>query len=81
MLVTNSRQFNDQSAANDWHDKVKKVWNGYLGLEYGIEIPEHTDKEVQMIEHYNNKVKHLKPKLTKGEKGQFIVTGLESMKE
>src|SRR5437763_14744037 len=59
MLVTNSIQFKDASSASDWHDKVKRIWNGYLGLEYGIEIPEHTDKEIQMIEHYNKKIKHL----------------------
>lgn len=81
MLVTNSIQFQDASAASDWHGKVKKIWNGYLGLEYGIEIPEHTDKEVQMIEHYSQKIKHLKPKLTKGDKGRYVVTGLDSMRE
>lgn len=81
MMVTNSIQFQDASAASDWHGKVKKIWNGYLGLEYGIEMPEFSDKETQMIEHYSKKIKHLKPKLVKGDKGQFVVTGLESMKE
>jgi hypothetical protein len=81
MMVANVVQFSDNGAARDWNDRVKKIWNGYLGLEYGLEIPEHTDQEVKMIEHYSKKVKHLKPKLTKGDKGQFIVTGLDALKE
>lgn len=81
MLVSNIIPFNNENDSKEWHQKVKKVWSNYLGLEYGVEIPEFSDKETQMIDHYKTKVKHLKPVLKKDAKGQFVVHGLNSLKD
>lgn len=81
MLVSNSIPFANESASREWADRVKKVFSSYMGLEYGIEIPEFSNKETEMIEHYQKKVKHLKPKLHRDKKGRFTVSGLDSLKD
>ncbi len=81
MLVTNSIPFNNANDAREWNSKVKQVFSTFMSLEYGVELPEFSDKETQMIEQYTKKVKHLKPKLTKDKKGGFVVTGLDSLKD
>lgn len=70
--------FNDPNAARDWHGKIKKNWADYLSLQFGIDIPEHTEKEMVMLEYYENVVKHLKPQLVKDKKG-LGVKGLENL--
>lgn len=81
MMVSNVIPFNNETASTEWQGRVKKIWNKYIGLEYGLEVPEFSDKETQMIDHYKNHVKHLKPVLTKTKAGGFVVTGLDSLKE
>jgi hypothetical protein len=81
MLVTNSVPFTDQNAAREWEQKIRKIYITYLGLEHGIEIPEHSDEEVKMMKYYKDKVQKLKPKLNKNSNGNFVVSGLDSLKE
>ena len=59
-------------------DRVKKLWKEYLALEYGLEIPEHSDQEMQMMEYYQKVVKHLKPQLSR-KNGQLTVSGFGSI--
>jgi hypothetical protein len=70
--------FDDPNKARDWHGKIKKNWADYLAMQFNVEIPEHTEKEMQMLEYYENVVKHLKPKLVKDKKG-LGVTGLNNL--
>lgn len=58
-------------------DQVKKVWSKYLELEYGVEIPEHTEQELDMMKYYEGVVKHIKPKLSM-KNGKMFVSGFES---
>jgi hypothetical protein len=78
MIAANSIQFTDQQAATEWEQKVKKIYNQYLGLEYGIEIPEHDERELQLLEYYQNTVKKLRPKLV-NEGGKLTVFGLDKI--
>lgn len=71
----------DANALREWESKIKKVFTTYLGLEYGFEVPEHTEKEIVMTKYYLDKVKNLKPKLSKNESGQIVVSGLNSLRE
>lgn len=73
-----SPTFDDAGKARDWHAKIKKAWANYLSLEFNVDIPEHTEKELQMMEYYENVVKHLKPKLEKSQKG-LAVRGLSDL--
>jgi hypothetical protein len=59
-------------------DRVKKLWREYLGLEYGIEIPENSDKEIEMMDYYQKVVKNLKPELSMKD-GKLMVSGLGSI--
>lgn len=81
MMVSNVIPFNSETASKEWQGQIKKIWTEYLGLEYGIEIPEFSDKETKMIDHYKNQIKHLKPVLRQTKTGGFTVTGLDSLKE
>lgn len=81
MLVTNIIPFNNENDSREWSGKVKKVFTGLISLEYGVEMPEFSDKEAQMIDHYEKRVKHLRPKLKRDAKGKFSVTGLESLND
>lgn len=73
-----SPTFDDPNKARDWHGKIKKNWSSYLAMQFNVEVPEHTEKEIQMLEYYENVVKHLKPKLVKDKKG-LGVTGLNNL--
>lgn len=70
--------FDDTGKARDWHSKIKKAWANYLSLEFNVDIPENTEKELQMMEYYENVVKHLKPKLERSGKG-LAVKGLSDL--
>lgn len=74
--VLTNPSFEDAGKAREWGSRVKKVWSDYLSLQYGVELPEHTEKEIQMMEYYENVVKHLKPTLTRDKKG-LGVKGLD----
>lgn len=80
LLVTNSVMFGDQNSDREWASKVRKIWNAYIGLEYGVDLPENTEKEMQMIEYYESTIKHLRPKLIRGKDGKPIVSGLDSLR-
>jgi len=68
----------DASAADEWNSRIKKIWNQYLALEYGVEVTAETEKELQMTEYYMKNIKTLKAKLIVKNK-QLLVTGLESI--
>jgi hypothetical protein len=80
MMTMTTPSFNDSAKARDWHDKVKGIWSNFLALQFNVEIPEHTEKEIQMLEYYETVVKHLRPRLEKTKEG-FKATGLEILKE
>ena len=78
LLVANSIPFDDQNAAENWNTKIKRLWNSYLSLEYGLELPEHTEKEMAMMEYYQNHIKGLKAQLVMKD-GKPTVIGLDSI--
>jgi hypothetical protein len=61
-------------------DRVKKLWKEYLSLEYGVILPEHTEKEDAMIDFYANVVSKMKPQLTMNN-GKVVVSGFEFLKK
>ncbi len=82
LLVTNSVPFGeDTNAGREWETKIRKLFTTYNGLEYGIEIPENTEKELEVIKFYNGVIKNLKPVLNKSKDGRFVVSGLDSLRE
>jgi hypothetical protein len=70
----------DAGKAREWSEKIKRIWSNYLALEYGVEVPEYAEREIQMREYYENVVKHLKPVLQKTEKG-YNVKGLDVLRQ
>jgi hypothetical protein len=81
LLVTNCIPFSDNEKAKEWEQKIRKLFTSFLELEYGIKLPEHTEKELNMLKFYQDKVKGLKPILKVTEKGKFVVSGLDSLKD
>jgi hypothetical protein len=79
LLAINSVSTADVSSTTEWEKKVKNLWTSYLGLEYGVEIPEDNDKEIEMMEYYQSTVKNLKAQLSM-KAGQLTVTGLDKLK-
>lgn len=79
LLVANSIPFNDAAASQEWESKVKRIWNNYLALEYGLELPPDKEKELEMQEFYLKKVKALKPKLSRDTDGRLLVSGLDDL--
>ncbi len=77
LIAINSAQTTDQNEASEWLNKVRKIFNVYLGLEYGVEIPEQTEIEVKMSNYYEKVVKKMKLKLSKDGTGQLVVSGLQ----
>lgn len=60
-------------------DRIKKLWKEYLGLEFGVEIPEHSDKEIAMHEFYSGVVSKLKPKIGMVD-GKLKVYGMDALR-
>lgn len=79
LLVANSIPFDNQANASEWEGKVKRIWNSYLALEFGMDVPPDVEKELQMQEFYMNKIKALKPKISIGKDGKPLVSGLSSL--
>jgi phenylacetate-coenzyme A ligase PaaK-like adenylate-forming protein len=79
LSVINTGNFSTQQGYDEWGSKIKKLFNAYLSLEYGIELPEQTEKELEMMEYYESTVKHLRPKLHIGADGRLAVSGLEAL--
>lgn len=77
IAITNPNT-SDPNKAREWSATVKKHWSSYLSAQFSAELPEHTEKEVEMMEYYENVVKHLKPKLEKSGKG-LNVKGLDRL--
>lgn len=57
-----------------WSRTISNIWNDFLRSVYYLEA-EHEDLEKDMLEEYQ-KIKHLRPKITKQKDGSLKVTGL-----
>lgn len=80
LLVANSIPFTDANASREWESKIKKIWTSYLGLEYGVTTPDNTSEEIDLMEYYNNNIRHLRPKLGATKEG-LVVSGLKGLVE
>lgn len=80
LLVANSIPFDDPSSSREWESKIRKIWSTYLGLEYGVHIPENTQEELDMMAYYTNTVKNLKPVLSTSKDGGLKVSGLDGLR-
>lgn len=80
MATMTTPVFDDAGKAREWSEKVRKTWSTFLSLQYGLEVSEHNEKEIQMLEYYESVVKHLKPTLEKTTKG-YNVRGLEALNQ
>lgn len=78
LTALTSPSISDPNKAREWTASIKKHWASYLSAQFHTEMPEKTEKEVQMMEYYENVVKHLKPKLEKSGKG-LNVKGLDNL--
>jgi hypothetical protein len=79
MQTITNPSFDDSGRARQWTENVKKVWTNYLSLQYGLEISEHNEKELHMLDYYSGVIKHLKPTYQKTAKG-IVVKGLDILK-
>lgn len=79
LLVANTIDAQDAESASAWEKKVRRIYNQYLELEFGIEIPEQTEKETQMLEYYSEVVKGMRPTLKRNKDGSLYVSGLERL--
>ena len=77
-IAMNTMQASTQEALSEQNGKIKKVWNKYLELEYGLELPEQTEKEILVAEYYDKVVKKLKPRLVR-KKGKLSVEGISAL--
>ncbi len=78
MFTANAVDFNSPGAENEWGSKIKKIWNQYLALEYGVEMTAETEKEAMLTEFYVNTVKNLSVKLSLVN-GKHVVSGLDEI--
>jgi hypothetical protein len=81
LLVSNSVTFHEEAAGREWSARVRKIWNEYVGLEYGVEIPEQSNKEMLMMDYYQKTVKKMKPRLSSSKNGGLTVSGLDALKD
>lgn len=79
MALTNPT-IQDPAKHREWASAIKEIWTQYLSLLLNVEMPEHTKKEVEMLEYYQSVMKHSKLKLFKDKKtGKLQVSGIEKL--
>lgn len=78
MALTNP-SIDDPKRRREWGSTIRKIWTQYVSLLLNIEIPEKTDKEIEMMEFYQNVVKPSKPKLFRDKTGSLRVSGLDQL--
>lgn len=79
-LAMNTIPATTKEGIQEYEGKIKKAWVKYLELEYGVKLPEKTEKEIILAEYYEKVVKRMKPKLIR-KKGRLIVQGLEPLQK
>lgn len=62
-----------------WASSISKSWRQYMSLEYNLEMTEHTERELELIEYYTSTVKNAKLQIRVDEKGTPVLNGLETM--
>jgi len=79
-MAMNTVSARNTGDAQKQFDKITKAWSNYLELEFGMKIPEHTEKEVKMVEFYQRFVKNAKLKVKYDKKKNHVVLqGLETL--
>lgn len=78
MTLTNPT-IQDPAKYREWSGSIKGLWTQYLSMLLNVELPEHTKKEVEMLEYYQNTMKHAKLKLSKDKAGKLKLSGLEKL--
>ncbi|MCU1496042.1 MAG: hypothetical protein JWO62_3806 [Acidimicrobiaceae bacterium] len=78
MALTNP-SIEDPNKRREWADTIKGLWTRYLSLLMNVEIPESTEKEIQMMEYYQTVVKPAKLRLFKDKDGNLNVSGLNQL--
>ena len=74
MLVLNSIP----DSTDEYNNTVKRLWNDYMALEYGIEYTPEQEKDQAMLDYYNKVVKNVKAELVMID-GKVHVKGLEAL--
>ena len=80
-IAMNTIQASNQQGFSEYESKIKKSWGRYLELELGMDMPEHTEKELKLAEYYSKVVKKLKPRLLRNKRGQLSVEGIDILKK
>lgn len=79
LTVLTNPQIDDPSKRREWSEAVKKVWSEYLSLLLNTELPEHTEKELEMREYYESVVKKSELRLFKDKVGRLNVDGISKL--
>ena len=80
LIALTNPTISDPNKHREWHKAIKGVWSGYISLLLGVEIPDQTKEELEMLEYYETVVKKAKLRLVKtGKKGGIGLEGLEQL--
>lgn len=80
LQVLTSPKFSDAAQQKKWSDHVKQAWTGFLELLFNYKLTEKNEKEIELIDYYQNQIKHLRPKLMRDKVGKLVVQGLDFLK-
>lgn len=78
MTLTNP-DLDNPNQRREWGSTVKDLWSEYLAMLMNVEMPEKTEKEVEMLEYYQSVVKKAKLKLFKTRDNRLNVSGVEQL--
>lgn len=73
LRTVHTPQITDAGKFREWSDVVKKAWNTLLELEYSVELPDSSPEEANLLEYYQQVVKHLTPKTIVTEQGPVVL--------
>lgn len=79
LMVLTNPSIEDPNKRRDWVKSVQEIWTKYLSLLLNVEIPEHTQKELEMMDYYQNVVKPAKLNIFKDKTGKLTVTGVSQV--
>lgn len=80
LIALTNPTISDPNKHRQWNTAIKGVWSKYVSLLLGVEIPEQTQEELDMLDYYETVVKKARLRLVKkGKKNGLGLEGLEQL--
>jgi hypothetical protein len=79
MVALSNYQAPDATKHRNWSEAIKKVWTGFLSSAFGVDIEEKTQKDMDLMNFYEQVVKPSRLKVFRDKMGGLKLDGLKTL--